>query len=151
MDGLQESGGQPVSVLQMDAGARFMNVSDNPVSPSSPPSGPIVLATCSGVCNVGQLTTQAAMQIIRRSPGKYRWMKVEKGKRVKMVSPSDTVWAIVGCGDRCACRELDRSKIAYEKTVIATDLGIIRDIKAEIKFTEIDRFAEKIIRKGEPY
>ena len=107
-------------------------------------SCPIVLATCSGVCNVGQLTTQAAMQLIRRSPGTFRWMKVEKGKQVRPISPEDTVWAIVGCEDRCACRELDNASIAYEKTVIATDLGIVRDVKAPVRFDEIDRFAEEI-------
>lgn len=107
-------------------------------------SGPVILATCSGVCNVGQLTTQAAMHLIRRSPGSFRWMKVEKGKRVKAISPEDTVWAVVGCEDRCACKELDKSGVPYEKTVIATDLGIARDIKAQVRFDEIDRFAEKI-------
>lgn len=71
-------------------------------------------------------------------------MKVEKGKRVKLTSSSDTIWAIVGCEERCACRELDRSKITYTKTITATDLGIVRDIKAEVRFDEIDRFAEKI-------
>jgi uncharacterized metal-binding protein len=106
--------------------------------------GPIILATCSGVCNVGQLTTQAAMHLIRRSPGSFRWMKVEKGKQVRPISPDDTVWAIVGCEDRCVCKELEKANIAYEKTVIATDLGIIRDIKAPVRFDEIDRFAEKI-------
>ena len=107
-------------------------------------SGPVILATCSGVCNVGQLTTQAAMHLIRRAPGSFRWMKVEKGKRVRAVSPEDTVWAIVGCDDRCACKELEKSGISYEKTVIATDLGIVRDVKAPVRFDEIDRFAEKI-------
>lgn len=107
-------------------------------------SGPIVLATCSGICNVGQLTTQAAMNLIRRSPGSYRWVKIEKGKAVRMISPDDTVWVIVGCDDRCACKELEKSDIAYEKTVIATDLGIVRDIKTSVRFDEIDRFAEKI-------
>jgi uncharacterized metal-binding protein len=71
-------------------------------------------------------------------------MKVEKGKRVLAVSPDDKVWAIVGCTDRCACKELEKSGISYEKTVIATDLGIVRDIKAPVRFDEIDRFAEKI-------
>ena len=107
-------------------------------------SGSIILATCSGVCNVGQLTTQAAMQLVRRAPGSFRWMKVEKGKRVRSVSPEDTVWAIVGCDDRCACKELEKASIAYEKTVIATDLGIVRDVKTPVRFDEIDRFAEKI-------
>lgn len=109
-------------------------------------TGRIILATCSGVCNVGQLTTQAAMQLVRRSPGTYRWMKVEKGKRIASLAPEDTVWAIVGCNDRCACWELDRSKILYEKTVIATDLGITRDIRASVRFDEIDAFAEEIKR-----
>ncbi len=121
-----------------------MTTSESAAPSSVQRSGQIVLATCSGVCNVGQLTTQAAMQLIRRSPGMYRWMKVEKGKRIPPVSPGDTIWAIVGCEDRCACRELDRSRIAYEKTVIATDLGIVRDIKATVRFDEIDRFADEI-------
>ena len=123
-----------------------MTSSDDSLTSSAQRSGPIVLATCSGVCNVGQLTTQAVMQLIRRTPGKYRWVKVEKGKRIKMTSPTDTIWAIVGCEEKCACRELDRSKISYEKTVIATDLGITRDIKAEVRFDEIDRFAKRIIQ-----
>lgn len=121
-----------------------MTTSEISASSSARQSGPIVLATCSGVCNVGQLTTQAAMHLIRRSPGTYRWMKVEKGKQIPPVSPIDTIWAIVGCEDRCACRELDRSCIAYEKTVIATNLGIVRDIKAAVRFDEIDRFAREI-------
>lgn len=107
-------------------------------------SGPIILATCSGVCNVGQLTTQAAMHLVRRSPGLFRWMKVEKGKQMRPVSPEDTIWAIVGCEDRCACKELEKASIAYEKTVIATELGIVRDVRAQVRFDEIDRFALKI-------
>lgn len=107
-------------------------------------SRPVILATCSGVCNVGQLTTQAVMHLIRRSPGSFRWMKVEKGKPIPSVSVGDTVWAIVGCEDRCACKELEKSGIPFEKTVVATDLGIVRDIRAQIRFDEIDRFAEKI-------
>ncbi len=117
--------------------------------PAHPPNvatkpGPIVLATCSGVCNVGQLTTCAAMQLIRRSPGAYRWMNVAKGKQIPHISSGDTVWAIVGCEDRCACRELEKADIPYEKTVIATDLGIVRDIRAAVRFDEIDRFVKKI-------
>lgn len=107
-------------------------------------SGLIILATCSGVCNVGQLTTQAAMHLVRRSPGSFRWMKVEKGKQIRPLSPEDTIWAIVGCEDRCACKELEKVSIAYEKTVIATELGIVRDIRAQVRFDEIDRFAEMI-------
>ncbi len=71
-------------------------------------------------------------------------MKVEKGKRIPPVPSDDTVWAIVRCEDRCACRELDRSRITYEKSVIATNLDIVRDIKAAVRFDEIDRFAEEI-------
>lgn len=74
----------------------------------------------------------------------YRWMKVEKGKPVGSISASDTVWAIVGCQDRCACKELDKAGFRYDKTVIATDLGIARDIKAQVRFDEIDRFASAI-------
>lgn len=107
-------------------------------------SGPVILATCSGVCNVGQLTTQAAMHLIHRSPGSFRWVKVEKGKAVRSVSADESVWAIVGCEDRCACKELEKAGIPYEKTVIATDLGITRDIRAQVRFDEIHRFAEKI-------
>jgi uncharacterized metal-binding protein len=86
--------------MEMEGERKFMISVDDSRKPLSR-SGPIVLATCSGVCNVGQLTTQAAMQVIRRSPGKFRWMKVEKGKPVKQVSTDDIVWAIVGCDDRC--------------------------------------------------
>lgn len=121
-----------------------MTESSDTKSPSPQQSGPIVLATCSGVCNVGQLTTQAAMHLIRRSPGQFRWMKVEKGKPLKKPLPSETVWAIVGCDDRCACRELDRAGIPYAKTVIATDLGIVRDVRAEVRFDQIDLFAQSI-------
>jgi len=107
-------------------------------------SGQIILATCSGVCNVGQLTTQAAMQLVWRSPGMYRWVKVGKGKMNRSVSADERVWAIVGCSDRCACKELDKLEIPYERTVIATDLGIVRDVRAEVRFDEIDRFADLI-------
>ncbi len=107
-------------------------------------SGPIILATCSGVCNVGQLTTQASMQLLRRSPGMYRWVKVVKGKMTRPISLDERVWAIVGCSDRCACKELEKVGIAYEKTVIATDLGVVRDVRAEVRFDEIDRFADLI-------
>lgn len=74
----------------------------------------------------------------------YCWMKVEKGKSVGSISADDTVWAIVGCQDRCACKELDKAGFRCDKTVIATDLGIARDIKAQVRFDEIDRFASAI-------
>lgn len=107
-------------------------------------SGPVVLATCSGFCNVGQLTTQAAMHLIRRFPGMYTWMKAEKGKSVHNPGTNRPVWAIVGCEDCCACEVLEKSGVCYSKTVIATDLGISRDPHGEVSFDQISRFAEKI-------
>jgi len=56
----------------------------------------------------------------------------------------ERVWAIVSCGDRCACKELEKVEITYEKTVIATDLGFVRDVKLDVRFDEIDRLADMI-------
>lgn len=110
---------------------------------------PIILATCSGVCNVGQLTTLAAMQLVRRFPGFYRWVKIEKGKAIKFISPDDSIWVLVGCNERCACKELEKSGVVYGRTVIATDLGIVRDVNAEVRFDEISRFVDIIPLRNE--
>lgn len=107
-------------------------------------SGLVVLATCSGFCNVGQLTTQAALFLIRRFPGKYTWLKAEKGKSVHKPETQRPVYAIVGCEDCCACDVLKKSGVQYSKTVIATDLGIPRDPHGEVTFEQISTFAEKI-------
>lgn len=84
------------------------------------------------------------MHLLRRSPGLFRWTKVEKGKPCRLLPQSGTIWAIVGCEDRCTCKELERSGITYSKTIIATDLGIPRDVCAEVRFDQIDRFAQMI-------
>jgi len=102
------------------------------------------LVTCSGVSNVGKLTTQAAQVLLQRQPGQYVWMHAKQSTvSLNMeIGDVDELIVIEGCGDCCAKKKLSSSRIAPDHHIIATELGIEKKGMGGVQYDEI----EKVVR-----
>ena len=101
----------------------------------------IVLVTCSGISNTGKLTTQAALSLMQRWPGRYQWTHVKKSAASleDEVRDADRVIVIDGCHDCCATKKLAATTAVPLRHIIATDLGIEKNGMADVQFFEIER------------
>jgi uncharacterized metal-binding protein len=101
----------------------------------------IVLVTCSGISNTGKLTTQAAVALMQKWPGRYQWTHVKKSAASleDEVRNADQVVVIEGCHDCCASKKLAGTMVSPHCHIIATDLGIEKDGMADVQYSEIER------------
>ncbi|MEN6442190.1 MAG: putative zinc-binding protein [Methanoregula sp.] len=101
----------------------------------------IVLVTCSGVSNTGKLTTQAAIALMQKWPGRFLWTHVRKSAASleDEVRGADRVVVIDGCHDCCAIKKLIGVSDIPNHHIIATDLGIEKNGMADVKYAEIER------------
>jgi uncharacterized metal-binding protein len=101
----------------------------------------IVLVTCSGVSNTGKLTTQAALSLMQKLPGRFLWTHVKKSAALleEEVRGADHVIVIDGCHDCCAMKKLAGTTAAPHAHIIATDLGIEKNGMADVQYPEIER------------
>jgi uncharacterized metal-binding protein len=101
----------------------------------------IVLVTCSGISNTGKLTTQAALALMQKQPGRYQWTHVKKSAAAleEEVRDADLVVVIDGCHDCCATKKLATTAVSPHHHLIATDLGIEKNGMADVQYQEIER------------
>jgi uncharacterized metal-binding protein len=101
----------------------------------------IVLVTCSGISNTGKLTTQAALTLMQKWPGRYQWTHVKKSavSLEDEVRNADQVVVIEGCHDCCASKKLAGTTVSPHCHIIATDLGIEKNGMADVQYHEIER------------
>ena len=101
----------------------------------------IVLVTCSGVSNTGKLTTQAAISLIQKRPGRFLWTHIKKSAASleEECRDGERVIVIDGCRDCCASKKLGETTIAPRIHIIATDLGIEKNGMADVQYQEIER------------
>jgi uncharacterized metal-binding protein len=106
----------------------------------------IVLVTCSGISNTGKLTTQAALALIQKQPGRYQWTHVKKSAAAleDEVRDADRVVVIDGCHDCCATKKLAGTAVSSHHHLIATDLGIEKNGMADVQYQEIERVAAAV-------
>jgi uncharacterized metal-binding protein len=111
----------------------------------------IMLVTCSGVSNTGKLTTQAALALMQKWPGRYQWTHVRKSAASleDEVRDADQVVVIDGCRDCCATKKLAATTVALHYHIIATDLGIEKNGMADVQYHEIERIARAVM-EGNP-
>jgi uncharacterized metal-binding protein len=106
----------------------------------------IVLVTCSGISNTGKLTTQAALSLMQRWPGRYQWTHVKKSASSleDELRDADRVIVIDGCHDCCATKKLAATTAIPHSHIIATDLGIEKNGMADVQFSEIERMVTAV-------
>jgi uncharacterized metal-binding protein len=108
------------------------------------------LVTCSGISNTGKLTTQAALTLLQRKPGKYVWIHARQSTETLETEVGDAEQVIVidGCTDCCAKKKLSASCLVPHHHIIATDLGIEKNGMAEVQFDEIETLVHAVVEKG---
>jgi uncharacterized metal-binding protein len=101
----------------------------------------IVLVTCSGISNTGKLTTQAALALMQKWPGRYQWTHVKKSaaQLEEEIQGTDRVVVIEGCHDCCASKKLSGTTVSPHCHIIATDLGIEKNGMADVQYADIER------------
>lgn len=113
-----------------------------------------VLITCSGISNTGKLTTQAALTLLQRRPGRYLWMHAKQSASSLEEAAGDADLAVVldGCSDCCAGKKISPCSSVPQIHVIATELGIVKNGMGEVRFAEIETVVthvEKIVQEKE--
>ena len=110
------------------------------------------LVTCSGISNTGKLTTQAALMLMQRRPGKYVWMHTKQSAATleAEIGDAERVIVIDGCTDCCATKKLSKSCLTPHHHIIATELGIEKKGKAEVQYDEIEKLICAVIDVGSP-
>ena len=101
----------------------------------------IVLVTCSGVSNTGKLTTQAAISLMQRWPGRFLWTHAKKSTASleEECSGGEQIIVIDGCNDCCAGKKLAGTNTSLDVHIITTDLGIEKNGIADVQYHEIER------------
>jgi uncharacterized metal-binding protein len=112
------------------------------------PGGNIMILSCSGGSNVGQLSNQAAIELTQEGFGKMFCLAGiggHLGGFVRSAKDVPVMVAIDGCEVGCAKAILEHAEIPTKSYLVLTDLGIeknkdfnlkaedIREVKAAIK------------------
>jgi uncharacterized metal-binding protein len=110
----------------------------------------VVLVTCSGISNTGRLTTEAALTLMHRKPGRFVWMHAQRSAESfeDEVGDAEEVIVIDGCKDCCAKKKLSASRIAPHRHIITTEIGITKNGMAEVQFHEIEKVIDAIMDDG---
>jgi uncharacterized metal-binding protein len=108
------------------------------------------LVTCSGVSNVGKLTTQAAQVLLQRTTGQYIWMHARQSTTSLQleIGDADELIVIDGSGDCCAKKKLSSSRIAPDHHIIATELGVEKKGMGEVQYDEIEIVVRAVMEIG---
>jgi len=101
------------------------------------------LVTCSGISNVGKLTTQAGLLLMQRKPGMFLCMNCKQSaESLKMdAGGAERLIVLDGCTDCCATKKLTAGLVP-DVHIIATELGIEKKGMDEVQYDEI----EKVVR-----
>jgi uncharacterized metal-binding protein len=101
--------------------------------------------------NTGKLTTQVALTLLQRRPGRYVWMHAKQSTATLEAEIGDAEQVIVidGCTDCCAKKKLSASCCAPYHHVIASELGIEKNGMAEVQYDEIEKVVQAIMNNGD--
>ncbi|MGD9937698.1 MAG: putative zinc-binding protein [Methanoregulaceae archaeon] len=110
-----------------------------------------LLITCSGLSNVGRLTTAVAHQLLIRHPGRFEWVRALAGPEeiARAATGTSRVVVLDGCEDCCGTCKAREAGVEPILRLRATELGIIKDGRAEVKFTEIETVTRAVLNASE--
>ena len=113
----------------------------------------IMLLTCSGGSNVGQLTNQAAVELTQEGFGKMFCLAGIGGHPDGFVQSARDVPQMVvldGCDIACAKAIMDRAEIPMKTYMVLTDMRIEKNKDFNLKRVEIDKVKEAVRGTGSP-
>lgn len=107
----------------------------------------VTLITCSGLSNVGRLTTAVGQQVMMRRPGRFTWVRTQAGPDAiaNAASDADLVIALDGCEDCCASKKAAEAGVEPSVRIRAIELGIVKDGLAEVTYTEIETVMRAVL------
>jgi uncharacterized metal-binding protein len=107
----------------------------------------VALITCSGLSNVGRLTTAVGQQLLMRRPGRVEWVRAQAGSAaIADAAPgADLVIALDGCEDCCGSKKMAEAGVAPGVHIRAIDLGIVKDGRAEVQYREIETVMRAVL------
>ena len=107
----------------------------------------VTLITCSGLSNVGRLTTAVAQQLQMRRPGRVQWVRAQAGPGAiaEAADEADLVIALDGCEDCCGSKKAAEAGVEPGVHITAIELGIVKDGRAEVKYSEIETVMRAVL------
>jgi len=106
------------------------------------PGGNIMILTCSGGSNVGQLSNQAAIELAQEGFGKMFCLAGIGGQLGGFVQSAKDVPAMVaidGCEVGCAKAILENAEIPTKNYLVLTQLGIEKNKDFKLKAEDIQK------------
>ena len=110
-------------------------------------NGNVMILTCSGASNVGQLSNRAAVELTQEGFGKMFCLAGIGGHLSGFVQSAKDVPQMVtidGCSTGCAKAVLEHAEIPIPRNVKITDLGIEKNKDINLKKDDIRKVKETI-------
>ncbi|MFP4036757.1 MAG: putative zinc-binding protein [Desulfobacteraceae bacterium] len=111
------------------------------------PNGNIMILTCSGGSNVGQLSNQAAVELSREGFGRMFCLAGVGGHLGGFVQSAKDVpemVAVDGCEIGCAKAILEHAEVPLKHYVVVTGLGIEKNKDFQLEREAIDKVKEAV-------
>jgi len=109
--------------------------------------GNVMILTCSGGSNVGQLANQAAVELTQEGFGKMYCLAGIGGHFSGFVQSAKDVPAMVaidGCAVGCTKAILEHAGIRIKSYIVLTDLGIEKTKDFNLRRNEIERSKDAV-------
>lgn len=110
-------------------------------------NGNVMILTCSGASNVGQLSNQAAVELTQEGFGKMFCLAGIGGHLSGFVQSAKDVLQMVafdGCEVGCAKAVLEHAEIPSKNYLVATDLGIEKNKNFNLKADDIQTVKDAV-------
>lgn len=111
------------------------------------PNGDVMILSCSGGSNVGQLSNRAAVELTQEGFGKMFCLAGIGGHLSGFVQSAKDVPMMVtidGCETGCARAILRQAEVPIKSYIILTDLGIGKNKDFHLKEDEVQRVKKAI-------
>ena len=117
------------------------------------PGGNVMILSCSGGSNVGQLSNQAAVELTQEGFGKMFCLAGIGGELSGFVQSARDVPEMLvldGCSVGCARVCLAKAEVPLKSYLVLTDLGIEKNKNFQLSREDIDRVkdAARVACKG---
>ncbi len=107
----------------------------------------ILIFSCAGSSNVGQIANQAAIRLAQAGIGRTSWLAGIGGHVSGMVESTKAgkmLVAINGCPVACATRALEHAGFHVEEHIQATDLGIQKNHNLDLDPSDAGKVASHV-------
>lgn len=107
----------------------------------------VLIFSCSGGSNVGQLSNQAAVDLTKSGKGRLFCLAgigAHVSTMIESAKAADLLVAIDGCTVKCAAKTLDHAGLNPQVSVVITDMGIEKSPQLSLKEEDCRLVAEKV-------